>query len=144
MSTPLHTLHSILQTHHCSLTKQRQRIFDLMTNREPVSMHELLQEVAGTIDKVSVYRTISLFEELGIVQRVNSGWKYKLELSDQFSAHHHHLTCLGCQKIINISESTFETFIENLSAQHHFMARTHQLEVEGYCKTCQKRLSKTE
>lgn len=102
-------------------------------------MHELGVRSQGLLDRASLYRTVSLFERLGIVQRLYIGWKYKVELSDIFSHHHHHISCLGCGKIVAITEEAeIEQLISNIAAQHGFNAQGHQLEVRGYCATCQK------
>lgn len=100
-------------------------------------MRDLALEAQGTIDRASLYRTIDLFERLGIVQRIYIGWKYKIELTDIFTHHHHHVSCLGCGKVVAITEETeIERLIHNLAAKHDFTAQNHQLEIRGYCKQC--------
>lgn len=98
-------------------------------------MHELVSRATG-VDRASVYRTIELFERLGIVLRVNIGWKYKLELSEMFSDHHHHLSCIECGKVIAMNEGALEEVIERLSSEHGFKPVTHQVEVQGVCRKC--------
>jgi Fe2+ or Zn2+ uptake regulation protein len=79
-----------------------------------------------------------MFEQVGIVQRVYVGWKYKIELTDIFSHHHHHISCLGCHKLIAIKEDEqIEKLIQELATAHQVVAISHQLEVQGYCTTCQ-------
>src|SRR4051794_16257279 len=75
-----------------SMTQTHGLIFELLWAQEPQSMHELYVRGQSRFDRASLYRTIHLFEETGIVQRVYVGWKYKLELTDVFSHHHHHLS----------------------------------------------------
>lgn len=102
-------------------------------------MRELTEMAKGKMDRASVYRTVELFERLGIIRRINIGWKYKLELSDAFADHHHHLTCLGCQTIIPINEQTLEQFVDTIAAAHRFLPTEHQIEIQGYCHTCARR-----
>lgn len=118
------------------MTKARLRVFEALLGKEPLSMHELVRRANGT-DRASVYRAIDLFERLGIVQRLNSGWKYKIELTDKFADHHHHLTCIHCGRTINIGEAELETLISKLAAHHHFAPTAHQIEIQGLCKDCQ-------
>lgn len=80
--------------HH--ITTARLTTFNLLISPEPQSIAEIQAKAKGAVDRVSIYRSIDLFEKLGIVHRIYVGWKYKIELSDQFMAHHHHLSCLGC------------------------------------------------
>lgn len=98
-------------------------------------MAELVARCKRT-DRASVYRSAALFEELGILQRIHQGWKYRLELSDAFAAHHHHLTCVMCGATTAINEAELELFIERLARQHQFVPKTHQIEVQGTCAAC--------
>lgn len=129
---------AVLRQHGCSVTTQRLLVFGLLAGGKPLSMAELQIMAAGNIDRASLYRTIALFERLGIVRRVHLGWKYKVELSDRFVEHHHHLTCLKCHAVIPISELELEGFISGVAAQHHFVPTEHQIEVQGYCRTCRE------
>src|SRR5579884_2302047 len=124
---------TILKNNGLSVTKQRLFVFKLLEVREPLTMYELYDLAKGRLDRASLYRIITVFEKLGIVQRINIGWKYKIELSDKFSDHHHHLTCLKCHKVIPISEAELETFISGLATSHKFKPVEHQVEVQGYC-----------
>jgi Fur family ferric uptake transcriptional regulator len=128
----------VLKENGLSMTKTRQYIFELLQDKEPQSMHELFLRGKNKFDRVTLYRTIKLFEEVHIAQRVYTGWKYKLELTDRFSSHHHHLTCQKCGNIIPVKEdSEVETLIANLANQNNFKILNHQLEIQGVCKDCQ-------
>lgn len=127
---------TILRGHGLSVTKQRLLVFELLEDEEPLSMRELYELSKDKIDRASLYRTVAVFEELGIVQRVNIGWKYKVELSDTFAEHHHHLTCTKCHKVIPINEQELETFISGVAASHGFLPLEHQVEIQGYCASC--------
>jgi Fur family ferric uptake transcriptional regulator len=126
----------ILKDNGYSVTQQRLFVFKLLEGKEPLTMNELYTNARSKLDRASVYRTVALFEQLGIVQRVNIGWKYKIELSDRFAEHHHHLTCLNCHMVIPISELELESFINGLANSYHFKPLDHQVEVQGYCKDC--------
>ncbi|HEX4775053.1 MAG TPA: Fur family transcriptional regulator [Candidatus Saccharimonadales bacterium] len=141
MSRKNQDIATVLRENGLSVTKQRLFVFELLEGKEPLSMYELYDLAKGQLDRASLYRIISIFEELGVVQRVNIGWKYKLELSDKYTEHHHHLTCLNCQKVIPINEAELEAFITNLAATHNFKPAEHQIEIQGYCLACQKALS---
>lgn len=127
----------ILRDGGYSLTKPRSFIFEFLLSSEPQTMHQLIEATSNTMDRVSVYRVIELFEKLGIVQRINIGWKYKIELSDIFLGHHHHMTCLSCSKVIAIKDhQAVENIIKDLSSNANFTLVTHQLEMQGYCSHC--------
>lgn len=126
---------AILRGHGQSVTKTRLHIFEQLVGQEPMSMAELVARCQRT-DRASVYRSTALFEELGIVQRIHQGWKYKLELSDAFADHHHHLTCVTCGATTAINEDELELFIERMAQQYQFVPKTHQIEVQGTCAAC--------
>jgi Fur family ferric uptake transcriptional regulator len=126
-----------LSEHGYHITKARELTFSLLNSPQPQAMNEILTRANGRVDRVSVYRNIDLFEKLGLVHRIYVGWKYKLELSDQFMSHHHHLSCLGCGKTIDIEdEKHIDDFITAVSGSFGFQPRRHQFEVDGYCKDC--------
>ncbi|HSX16730.1 MAG TPA: transcriptional repressor [Patescibacteria group bacterium] len=125
----------LLKDHGQSVTKARLAVFNALLGKEPLSMHELVNHVPE-IDRASAYRTVELFEQLGIVQRLNTGWKYKLELSDKFAEHHHHLTCTHCGRTIPMNETELERVIDRLAQAHDFTPTAHQIEIQGLCSNC--------
>ena len=128
---------TIISQNGYRMTAARRATFLLLLHSEPQSMRELIAKAAGTIDRVSVYRSIELFEQLGIAHRIYVGWKYKLELSDEFIAHHHHLSCLRCGLIIDIHDDAhIDEFIKDVAAKVGFTPRRHMFEVDGMCKDC--------
>lgn len=138
MSSTQGVFEELLKQNGQNRTKARQVIFKVLANSDaPLAMRELVAGSKG-VDRASVYRAVELFERLGVVQRIHTGWKYKIELSDRFAAHHHHLTCTRCGKSVAISEDELERFIDDVAARHGFKANAHQIEIQGLCKDCQK------
>ena len=126
---------SMLTSAGHSVTKARLAVFSALSGHEPLGMHQLVEKASG-VDRASVYRAIELFERLGIVQRINTGWKYKLELSDKFAAHHHHLTCTHCGRTVAMNEHELEELIAKLAAAYDFAPASHQIEIQGLCGRC--------
>lgn len=136
------TLKALLKNSGYSLTKPRRIIFDLLAGQEPQSMQVLVQRAAGKVNRATVYRTIELFERLGIAHRLNIGWKYKIELSDVFKDHHHHLYCTNCGTTrILPANNMLESMIETLARKESFAIRGHQLEIYGLCPNCHSTVS---
>ena len=130
-------LHKILKDNSYSVTQARSLVFDLLWDHEPQTMHELYTRAADKIDRASIYRTMNLFERLGLAQRVIVGWKYKLELSDVFTHHHHHISCLKCGKVLSIKEDeTIERLIKVFAGKYKITAERHQFEIQGHCQKC--------
>ena len=131
-------LSMVLSANGLSKTSQRQAVFDALSTSEPLSMHELVGKLAGRVDRVSAYRTVAIFEKLGILQRLTHGFKYKLELSDDFNRHHHHLTCTNCGKVIDVKAEAIEGFIASVAQENNFRLISHQIEIQGKCADCSR------
>lgn len=126
-----------LKEHGYSLTQPRKALFSALQSGTPRTMRELTLDLASVIDRASIYRTVELFEKLGIVVRVQTGWKYKIELSDMFSPHHHHLTCTRCGKITNFTEPRqIEELLDLIASEHGYSNEGHGLEITGRCSKC--------
>lgn len=122
-----------------SLTKSRQLIFEALQHEEALSMAELYAKLDGMVDRATLYRAIDLFEALGIVQRLQMGWKHSFELTDNFSFHHHHLSCMQCGVIIPMREDlTIEAAAKTLGMEYGFSQLQHQFEIRGLCPNCQR------
>jgi len=133
----LDTLKAVLKQKGYSLTTPRKIVFDLMLSKEPQTIGEIINRSEGKVDRATVYRTTELFEKLGIAHRLNIGWKYKLELSDVFVGHHHHLHCSNCGRTYDLPHNTMlETMIDSAAVKEGFSPRGHQLEIYGLCKAC--------
>jgi len=138
MSEPIEQLEQTLKKNSFSLTAARRTVFLALQGHEPQSMHDLVVRCGNGVDRASIYRTIALFERLGIVQRLQMGWKYKLELTGSFVHHHHHLSCVNCGKIIALPEDdVLEARLHTLAAAKRFQPQDHQLEIRGLCVDCQ-------
>lgn len=139
MTSSQQTLENTLRTQGYSVTRPRQIVFDALRAGDTLTMHELTKRCAAQVDRASVYRTVALFEATGIIQRLQIGWKYQLELSDSFQDHHHHATCTTCGKVLPLPENEkLEEQLRLWAQQHGFTAQSHQLEIRGHCTSCQK------
>ncbi len=139
MMTTKELLHRKLKEHGYSATATRLAVFKAFESTHPLSMGELAQKLKSSVNRASIYRTVDLYEKLGIVQRLNIGWKYKLELSNEFQDHHHHLICMKCGLITSFQEPANLNYMLETIAQHdNFLLQNHQLELQGLCKNCRK------
>ncbi|MGH7195487.1 MAG: Fur family transcriptional regulator [Candidatus Saccharimonadales bacterium] len=138
MTEPVDKLRITLRENGYSLTAPRQIVFAALQNQEPQTIRQLVTACSSQIDRASVYRTFQLFEKLNIVQRLQIGWKYKIELSDEFSRHHHHLSCLVCGAVVPFKQDEIlEKRLYKLSKIQGFKPQDHQLEIRGVCQNCQ-------
>lgn len=132
-------LEKLLKAKGYSVTKPRLRVFNfLQAANEPMAAVELAKSLTD-IDRVSVYRTIELFEKTRMAHRVWTGFKSKVELSEAFSSHHHHFTCMQCGKIVSLESEELETSLKSLENTNKFELTHHSVELSGYCQACKSR-----
>lgn len=97
--------------------------------------HQRLEEVRARcpeVGLVTVYRTLGLLGELGIVRRLDLGDGARYELAED---HHHHMICESCGDISEFEECPLDP--ERLPLENTgFEVRAHSLEVYGRCGAC--------
>jgi Fur family ferric uptake transcriptional regulator len=136
MTGPKLQLQQLLKGQGMNVTFARRHVFAALLAQETQTMNELIQ-TCREIDRVSVYRTIALFERLGIVVRRPIGWKYQIELSDAFHRHHHHLACSNCGQIVPLpADEVIENRLQAIAKSQGFYMDDHQLEIQGLCQKC--------
>jgi Fur family transcriptional regulator, ferric uptake regulator len=133
---PLGNLKALLQKNGASITRPRIRVFEILAGSDAPLTTKQIYSRAQDLDKVSVYRTIDLFEKIGITKRVWNGFKSSIELSDEFSPHHHHFTCLVCNKIQSVKSDPLEAIISDMAQNYGFALHQHTMELTGTCKSC--------
>lgn len=129
---------STLKKSGFSSTNARKLVFEKLTEG-PVAHSELASTLSRQIDRATTYRTLELFERLGIVNRIQQGMASRLELSEIFLPHHHHATCQQCGKVIDIVSPEIEAAISAVAHRYDFLAVDHSVELSGYCHECQSK-----
>lgn len=124
------------------LTRPRRAILEVLSRAgshlNPAQIYRLGRRRYRRLGLVTVYRTLALLEELGLVQRVH------LETGCHgFAAvrapegHHHQLICKDCGRVEEFSECGSDQLLAQLQHRTGFVIETHYLEVIGYCPKCQ-------
>lgn len=122
-------------------TAQRRLIVDTFFAGAPhMTIEDLLTEVRARdrgIGYATVYRTLKLLAECGVAseRRFGDGLS-RYELADDASAHHDHLICLSCGKIIEFEEPRIEALQDETAAKYGFVVAWHKHEMYGACADC--------
>jgi Fur family ferric uptake transcriptional regulator len=105
-----------------------------------MSIKEIFAELPkGDCDLATVYRSIHLLEEMGMVKRFDFGdgaARFEL-LAEGEDGHHHHLVCTRCSGVIEIEECFMKELEDKIASGNGFKAVTHKLEFFGICPECQ-------
>ncbi|MEW6567608.1 MAG: Fur family transcriptional regulator [Chloroflexota bacterium] len=89
-----------------------------------------------SVGLVTVYRTLTLLEQLGIAQRVHVEPGCHGYAAASLS-HGHHLVCRSCHQVIEFPGSEdLAPFIKRVARQTGFQVEDHLLELTGLCASC--------
>ena len=111
---------------------------ELSEAKAPLSPRELYRTLLKKEKKVgltSIYRSLDLFESLGMVFKIHNGSsvKYKLcELED----HHHHIVCKACGNVVELNFCDISEWSRKVSESTGYQVLDHQLNFYGLCKDC--------
>ncbi len=137
MSLDIKKFSDVLRMHKVSVTASRMKIFETLLQAErPLTNSEIVKRTP-TVDRASVYRNLELFAELGITETMLRGWTPLTELAEPFRAHHHHMTCESCGRMIEIEDHELEEVLGSIVARHNFKLTKHLVELTGLCAQCQ-------
>ncbi|ADJ25399.1 ferric uptake regulator, Fur family [Dehalogenimonas lykanthroporepellens BL-DC-9] len=121
------------------LTPQRRAIITELSSSTatltPTGLHRRLSVDRPDIGLVTVYRTLDILTELGLLCRFNEGTvpAYKLAGTE----HHHHLVCRGCGLVTDFSGYCPHETATVLEEETGFRITEHRLEFAGYCRQCE-------
>ncbi len=85
----------------------------------------------------TVYRTLELLKELGLVAETDLGGG-RLVYHPVGKAHHHHLVCRKCGKVEDIDESVFERLRDEIRQKYGFDAVFEHMGIFGTCRSCSR------
>ena len=86
----------------------------------------------------TVYRTLSLLEEAGLIRKVARSNDREVYEHDYGYPQHDHLICKKCGDMIEFPNAVISEVLEEIASAHGFRMSGHRLEVDGVCATCSK------
>lgn len=129
-----------LRDHGLRMTREREVVLAAFVGLERhVTAEELLPEVKKIdpgIGQATVFRTIKLLAEAGLARKACQD-EGAISYEHAFHhAHHDHLICLGCSKVIEFKDDAIEKAQDEIYKKHGFRPADHRLELKGYCPKC--------
>ncbi|WP_328827556.1 Fur family transcriptional regulator [Streptomyces ureilyticus] len=120
------------------LTPQRQLVLEAVDSLEHATPDDILVEVRKTASGVNistVYRTLELLEELGLVSHAHLGHGAPTyHLADRH--HHLHLVCRDCRNVIEADVSVAADFTAQLRESFGFDTDMKHFAIFGRCEDC--------
>lgn len=129
----------LLRSSGYRLTPQRQLVWDVLRETDhhlpAEAIHERITALDPELSLASVYRTLSLLEELGLANEVHLGdgrGYWELAHSDETI----HLHCRVCRRVVHHSGDVVAEIRSHLNASHDFRTEEVDLVVHGVCGDC--------
>lgn len=122
------------------LTPQRELILTAVDRLGHATPDEVLTEVrqhSQAINISTVYRTLEVLEELGLVRHAH--------LSDRAPTYHSvrdhthfHLVCRNCREVVSVDADVVAPLVDRLATDFDFEADVGHLTIFGSCTTCKE------
>lgn len=124
----------------CRLTNARLTVLSVLeAEHGHITSADVLDRVARVnpaIGRASVFRTLDLFTQLGIVRPtyIDTSSTPTYVLMD--GGHHHHVICSDCHRVFEFDDCGLESLTSNLEATLNVQINGHLLEFYGRCGDC--------
>ena len=133
-----------LQRKHLRLTAQRRTIVQTaFSTQQHFTADQLLawsRRRDRTISRATVYRTLPLLTESGLVREMDFGGDRKF-YDPNYAEHprHNHIVCEDCQKIFEFESDKIDQLESEISERLGFSVTSHRLQISARCQELQKR-----
>ena len=134
---------AFLEQKNLRITLQRRAIVDIVFGTDQHFNAEQLLEWAREIDesvsRATVYRTLPLLTESGLVHEMDFGKDYKI-YDPNYADHpnHNHIICDDCDKVVEFESDQLDTLENEISQNLGFHVKTQQLRINASCDEMKK------
>jgi len=139
MDNPLPAAARALRAAGHRLTRARLAVLQVLeaehAGLSPQELYERGRAIYAPLGLVTVYRTLALLDELGLVRRVHSDQErhaYACAGADR-----HHLLCSGCHRLVEFPCQGLDELVASVQACTGYRITEHLLELTGLCPACQ-------
>jgi Fur family transcriptional regulator, ferric uptake regulator len=121
------------------LTEPRRTMAGLIADREGhFTAADIVDDARSRrmgIGRATIFRSLDLFEELGVVERLDlpSGDHAYVPCEP---IHHHHVICSSCGRTEEVDDPGIEALTRSIGRRSGYRIDTHRLELFGLCPAC--------
>lgn len=128
---------NLLKKHGYKYTGKREALIEIMAQKNRyLSAREIMDHMKERYPGISldtVYRNLSLFEELKILEGTEWTGERRYRLHCGEDEHHHHLICTDCGRTRRINICPMNAI---LGEPEDFKITGHKFEIYGRCTDC--------
>ena len=127
---------SLLSKHRLKLTSPRLKLLEVLWSSERAITHaELLMNADSSVDRVTIYRTLKLLEDIGFIHRIMGAGEvpvYALSFRKNGFKEHLHFACTKCHGVFCLHDHPMPPVMLPEQYQLHSL----NLTLTGLCDTC--------
>lgn len=130
-----------LRNHDLRMTRERhhilEHIFAVHTHFEAEDLHARLKDAGHRIARATVYRTIALLVEAGMLREVigpSGATATYYELIRGQEDRHEHLRCEDCGAIVEFEDSILQERLKHIAADLGFELTDYTVRLTGKCE----------
>jgi Fur family ferric uptake transcriptional regulator len=126
-------LASVLHQRGLRMTPQRKQVLEAVRALEHATPEQISAAVPD-IDLTTVYRTVELLEELGLLRHTHLGHgaaSFRLANDE-----HVHVVCHSCGRVIDVPNNLIDSLVETLRGDRGFSVDRSHFTVFGRCSAC--------
>jgi Fur family ferric uptake transcriptional regulator len=101
----------------------------------PSALYEKVHRLDASIGEVTVYRTLNILSELGLICMIHTGENTHSYISRP-PGHHDHLICSNCGRVLNFVNCNVSDLAKRLNQETGFQIEDHRLDFYGRCREC--------
>jgi len=132
------SLAAVLRAKGLRLTAQRQLVLEAvheLGHATPDQVHAKVAEVAAGVNITTVYRTLELLEELGLVTHAHLSHGAPT-FHPVGESQHVHLVCQACGGVSELPSTLLTPLAEMLGTEHGFLLDIGHVALFGVCAHC--------
>jgi len=131
-------LTAIFRDHGLKLTIQRLAIFNSIISRKDhpstEQVYESLKEKYPTISLATIYKTLHIFNELGLIQELNfSDGNIRYDPNMEL---HINIVCIKCGRIIDYNNKKVKDLWQPIIADLNFKPKGQRIDIYYECEIC--------
>ena len=117
---------------------QRELVEHVFARHKHFDTTELLDDLKAanrTISRATVYRTLKLLVDAGLLRRIEVGTRTVFD-HDYGYPEHDHLVCTECGTMIEFQNAKLDDVLQQAAGEHQFQAVGRSLVIRGICGQC--------
>lgn len=132
-STTTDDLATQLRSRGMRVTAQREQVLAAVRRLGHATPDQICETVSG-VDVATIYRTLELFEQLGLVRHAHLG--HGAPSYRPAEDEHSHVVCHHCGRVINVDPAVVDALESRLYDDFGFTLDRSHLTVFGTCRQC--------